>query len=193
LDIAKGGLKFSRETQSQTQKGRSKGPWINNLLTKIEMCRIGAYYQFMGYMYIENADKAKYGTLLSGLQTQISLGNNQNPHTLLEANNVLSNFKTDNQVRQKYSNSKKETSENGEVLQVSVAQMDGKCFCCGKSGHKSPACKYKDKSMSEWAVNKSKNKQQSHLNTDSRQEARSGDAQSQTSRATSTATGTIPG
>jgi hypothetical protein len=90
----------------------------------------------MGYTYMENADKVKYGTLLSGLQTQISLGNNQYAKTLLEANNVLSNFKADNNlVRQKFKNSKKETNGNYEVLQVSLAQLDAKCYCCGKSGH----------------------------------------------------------
>jgi hypothetical protein len=55
----------------------------------------------MGYMYMKNVDKAKYGTLLSGLQNQISLGKNQYSKTILEANNVRNNFKADNQVRQK--------------------------------------------------------------------------------------------
>jgi hypothetical protein len=31
---------------------------------KLEMCKIHAYNQLMGYMYMENADKVKYGTLL---------------------------------------------------------------------------------------------------------------------------------
>jgi hypothetical protein len=66
-------------------------------------------------MYIENTDIAKYETLLSGLQTQISRGNNQYPKTLLEANNVLSSFKTDHQVRQKYTT--KENNDNDEVPQ----------------------------------------------------------------------------
>ena len=63
---------------------------------KIEKCKVKAYHQLMGYMYMENADKAKYGTSLNGLQTQMSLGNNQYPKTLQEANNVLSNHKADN-------------------------------------------------------------------------------------------------
>jgi hypothetical protein len=67
-------------------------------------------------------------------------------------------------------------------------QLDGKCYCCGKSDHKLPACIYKDKSKSEWAINKSKNKQESHLNTESRQELQSADTQSQTSRPASTTT-----
>jgi hypothetical protein len=73
---------------------------------------------------MENADKVKYGTLLSGLQTQISLSNNQYPKTLLEANNVLSNFKADNQIRQKFTNSKKETMiENAAVVAKVVINL----------------------------------------------------------------------
>ena len=39
--------------------------------------------------------------------------------------------------------------------------MEGKCYCCGKPGHKSPDCKAKAKiPKDEWAINKS---QQQHL------------------------------
>ena len=128
----------------------------------------------------------------------MSLGNNQYPKTLQEANNVISNHKADNLARYKPNNSKKEVNnnnnnDNDEVLQISMAQMDGKCYCCGKSGHKSPACRYKDKPKAEWAINKSRNRQQSHLNTDTRQDTRSDDAQSQTQRTTSGSVSTITG
>jgi len=45
---------------------------------------------------MENSDKAKYGSLLNGLQTQQSLGNNQYPMNITEANNVLSSHRFDN-------------------------------------------------------------------------------------------------
>jgi hypothetical protein len=64
---------------------------------------------------------------------------------------------------------------------------------CGNHGHKLLACKYKYKTKSDWAINKSKNKQQSHLNADSRQEAQSADAQSQFTRTTSITASSIPG
>jgi hypothetical protein len=35
-----------------------------------------AFNQFMAYMYLDNADKAKYGTLLTGLNTQTSYHRN---------------------------------------------------------------------------------------------------------------------
>jgi hypothetical protein len=32
--------------------------------------------------------------------------------------------------------------------------MEGKCYCCGKPGHKSPQCRFKDKLIEEWAIKK---------------------------------------
>jgi hypothetical protein len=48
--------------------------------------------------------------------------------------------------------------------------LEGKCYCCGKAGHKSPDCRLKDKTPKEdWAINKAKAQEQttkqSHLNT----------------------------
>ena len=42
--------------------------------------------------------------------------------------------------------------------------MEGKCYCCGKAGHKSPSCRDKDKPKAEWAINKA---QQSYAQTQS--------------------------
>ena len=54
------------------------------------------FKQFLAYLYLENSDQAKYGSILSGLITQQSLKNDQYPKTITEANNVLSNHKFDN-------------------------------------------------------------------------------------------------
>jgi hypothetical protein len=62
---------------------------------KVEECKEQAYQQLLAYIYLDNSDKAKYGTLINGLQTQQSLKNNQYPKTVTEANNVLNNHRFD--------------------------------------------------------------------------------------------------
>jgi hypothetical protein len=47
------------------------------------------------YLYWENADQDKYGTILNNLNSQKSLGNDQFPRTIVKTNNVLSNHKFD--------------------------------------------------------------------------------------------------
>ena len=82
-----------------------------------------------------------------------------------QASNVLSNHPHDNansrRERQKKNN---ETMPNGEKedeeqMPLSFAQIEGKCYCCGKPGHKSPNCRQKDKPKEEWWINKA----QQHL------------------------------
>ncbi len=124
------------------------------------------------FLYLENSDQDKYGSIIKNLNSQKSLGNDQYPKTVVEANNVLSNHKFDiNKARKpekhhpKVNNNKnKEKQEDEEEsTPLSFAQMEGRCFCCGKLGHKSPDCKLKDKTpRDEWAIHKS----QQHLQTD---------------------------
>jgi hypothetical protein len=54
-----------------------------------------AYQQLLAYMYMRNADRNKYGILFNGLSSQFSLGQDQYPKTILDANNVLSNHQFD--------------------------------------------------------------------------------------------------
>ena len=98
------------------------------------------------YLYLENADKSKYGSILAGLNTQKSLNNDQYPKTITEANNVLSNHCFDdyksNKTKQKDDKDKRKpkSEEEEENPTLSFAQLEGKCYCCGKPGHKSPQC-----------------------------------------------------
>jgi hypothetical protein len=94
----------------------------------------------------------------------------------VETNNVLSNHKFDitmvKKPDQKHHNKSKpkEEKDEEEATPLSFAQMEGKCYCCGKPGHKSPECRSKEKiSREEWAINKS---QQQHV------QAKSDDAKS---------------
>jgi hypothetical protein len=138
---------------------------------KVEKCCIKAFQLFMAFLYLDNSDNQKYGSLLSGLQTQQSLGNNQYPKTITEAKNVLSNHRFDSVGRTRQPGSKKETDQEAdkeEKLEISFVQMEGKCYCCAKGGHKLPQCRHKKKPKEEWAINVAKAKEekaQSHAQT----------------------------
>lgn len=140
---------------------------------KVQSCVNKSWMQFLAYAYLENSDKSKYGTLLNGLQTQQSLKNDQYPKTITEATNVLSNHRFDNTSSYNNNNKIKNESsdskiENEEKPEMSFANIEGKCYCCGKSGHKSPTCRLKDKIPKEdWAINKAKiNEGQSYINSE---------------------------
>ena len=88
--------------------------------------------QFFAYLYMENTDKAKYGLLLSGLDTQYSLGNKQYPKTMVEAQNVLDNHTFDKaygerrkKKRQENKQQDKKDNERSEDRSpnMSLAQM----------------------------------------------------------------------
>jgi hypothetical protein len=88
-----------------------------------------AFKQLLAYTYLKNANQAKYGSILSGLSKQQSLGNDQYPKTITEANNVLSNqrfdflkpgYKTYNN-KNSTENVKKEQDQ--EKINLSFAQM----------------------------------------------------------------------
>ena len=103
---------------------------------------------------------------MAGLITQQLLGNDQYPKTITEANTVLSNHRfvyakvtnTNPGNQSKY----KPDEQEQEKVNIFFAQMEKKCYCCGKKGHRSPQCQYKVKPKAEWAINKS---QQSHAQT----------------------------
>jgi hypothetical protein len=61
----------------------------NNKDADMELLKEKAFNQLIAYTYLDNADKAKYGTLLTGLHTQKSLKNDQYSKSITKANNVL--------------------------------------------------------------------------------------------------------
>jgi hypothetical protein len=123
------------------------------------------------YLYLENADQDKYGTILNNLNSQTSLGNDQFLRTIVKTNNVLSNHKFD-VIKKKQENQNphhpranphKSKEKDEESTPLSFAQMEGRCYCCGKPGHKSPNCRSKDRTpKDEWVINKSEQHAQSN-------------------------------
>jgi hypothetical protein len=132
--------------------------------------------QLMAFIYLENADPKKYGPVLTNLNSQKLLGNDQYPKTLIETNNVLGSHRFDanethkktgqGQPRREDNSSSKEPDQD-KIPPLSFAQMEGKCYCCGKPGHKSPVCRHKSKPKDEWAINKAEiNQEQQHAQQD---------------------------
>ena len=50
----------------------------------------------MEFLYLENADQDKYGSIMQNLNDQNTLGNYQYSKLLIEANSAISNHKFDN-------------------------------------------------------------------------------------------------
>ena len=68
---------------------------------KAQKARVKSMDQFLSYLFLENSDRLRFGSILSGLDTQFSLNNDQYPKTLLDAQNVVSNHKWDDAYKQK--------------------------------------------------------------------------------------------
>ena len=109
---------------------------------------------------IPNCDKNKYGTLINGLDSQQALGTEQYPKTVAATTEVLSNHKFDQayyDAKKKRGNQRnrgngtdhtlptQEGQDSGNPLNLSFANIEGTCYCCGKPEHKSPNCRLKDK------------------------------------------------
>jgi hypothetical protein len=59
----------------------------------------------------------------------------------------------------------KDKKEKEEAPEMSFASSEGKCYCCGKGGHKSPTCRMKDKiQIDKWEINKAKSAEPSYMN-----------------------------
>ena len=142
---------------------------VRNAVSTNEGHQEEEFARFMAfiYIYLENCDRAKYGSLLSTLATQYSLGNDQYPKTITDATAILSAYKYDktysDNKKKAYEKARAKEKEDETPLNLSFAQMKGKCYCCGKSDHMSPDCPDKDKPKKEWAIAKFTAKQgQSH-------------------------------
>ena len=106
--------------------------------------------------------------MLKNLNYEQSLGNNDYPVDITATTAVLSRYPFDE--KNKHEGGKKKHDNKGkndkeDPIMLSFAQMEGRCYCCGKATHRSDKCRQRDKiPKEEWAINraKSEDKPQSH-------------------------------
>ena len=67
--------------------------------------------EFFAFLFMENSDRSKYGSLLSGQETQHSLGNDQYPKSLVDAHTVLSQHNYDQEYYKNHD--KRRTKKEG--------------------------------------------------------------------------------
>ena len=120
--------------------------------------------EFYAYLYLENADRSRYGSLVTGLDSQFSLNHDQYPKTLIDAGNVVSRHKYDPEYKKKKKlkeeQRKKDKREDEETPSLTFAQMKSICYCCGEH-HKLTDCTKKDTlPKDKWHINQAKEAKQ---------------------------------
>ena len=66
----------------------------------------------MTYIYMEQADSNKYGTLKKGLRSQFTLDNDQYPRDMTKGNKVLGNHKWDDTYKEHVKKQKQKNNSN---------------------------------------------------------------------------------
>ena len=124
--------------------------------------------EFVSYLYLDNCDRSKYNHMIAGLESQHSLGNDQYPKTLVDAQSVLQNTPIDKEYKQKKKKkhdqkpeAKSQNNESEDTPKLSFAQLKQSCWCCGASNHKLGDCPHRhSKDKSKWHINKAKEMKQ---------------------------------
>ena len=148
-----GGIILQKFVETMSGYDPSDGDKVKELVKKVDE-------QLASFVYLVNSDQTKYGSVIKGLHSQKVLGNDQYPRTVVESNSVLSTHRYDNSrefppKKNEKKEKEKETTDKDEGPTLSFAQLEGKCYCCGKAGHRSPDCYKKSKiPREEWAINK---------------------------------------
>ena len=139
-----------------------------NDLSNLPTLKKESYEELKAYVFLANSDRNKYNTLIKNLAQQQSLKNSQYPKTLKAATEALQNHPWDpkyHEEKKKHKNQSRHDNENNNnnniningqpEVELSFAQLQNACYCCGKKGHGSDKCYKKDKiPKDEWYINK---------------------------------------
>ena len=94
-------------------------------------CQKDAHAQFLAYIFIENSNNAKYGSLKTVLLMSFALGHNDYPKDLTQAMKVLEQHKHDNAGKKKKTDfNKNKNNENNTVQALSwlvLNPLDNHC------------------------------------------------------------------
>ena len=131
------------------------------------------FERFMVFVLLRNSDQAKYQSLMNGLISPYSMGNDQYPKPITTATDILANHRHDNSMT-KHGQTKQIGKQNEDddrssaTNETSFVQSGGiMCYCCGKKGHKSPQCPEKDtRPKDQWAIRKAEQHLQAENNSD---------------------------
>ena len=115
--------------------------------TIMEKVREDTRDRLLGYLYIKNADKARYGSLLEELDNAFTRGKDEYPRSLTDAYSLCKNYRK----FQPKANKNKNTNDNNnhQKTQVTFAQSTSgksgnttkhRCGNCGKIGHPTWDC-----------------------------------------------------
>ena len=92
---------------------------------------------------------------------QKSLENDQYPKSITDTNNLLSNHMVEMQLKQNmkisttFNTLSKAEEESIDNIPLSFTQIEGKCYCCGQSDHKSPEFRKRNQiAREDWYINK---------------------------------------
>jgi hypothetical protein len=91
-----------------------------------------AYPRWMAYMLIKNSAQGKYGTLMTGLTTQYSMGVNMYPENVVKAIDILTCHRFDKKEPKKNNNNQRNKNQNHNdtastiTTQSSVNQEEAK-------------------------------------------------------------------
>ena len=135
-----------------------------------------AFEEYQAYTFIINSDNNKYGSLIKSLAQQQSLKNTQYPKTLTAASEVLMEHQWDEkyyEMKKKRDSNRRNQNDDSTIstttsssneLELSFAQLENACYCCGKKGHNSNNCYKKDSiPKDQWYINRLQKKEMEKL------------------------------
>jgi hypothetical protein len=109
---------------------------------KQDKMRKGSYAQWTAYMLMKNSKQGKYGSLMTSLTTQFSMGTNQYPKDVMAVVDILTNHRFDKKEPKNNNQRNKNRNDNNTASTITTQSSFNQevlkkatCYFCGKKGH----------------------------------------------------------